>query len=95
MKGSSLKLHQDHWVGGRASDVDHAYVSWHDLLLCRENNCSSLGRAGFQTPQLTVFGKIGCQSALYLGESFCLEGTVDVVGIDKPAAVSDRKVVGI
>jgi len=32
-----------------------------------ENSCHSLGRAGFQTPQLTVFGKmgkIGCQSAM-------------------------------
>jgi len=38
-----------------------------------ENTCHSLGCAGFQTPQLKVFGKMGkisCQSALYLGESF-------------------------
>ena len=59
------------------------------------NTCHSLGRAGFQTPQLIVFGKIGCQSALYLGESFHLEGTADVIGIDKPAATCDRKVTGI
>jgi len=58
----------------------------------------TLGRAGFQTPQLTVFGKtnkIGCQSALYLGGSFRLEGTANVIGIDKPAAMCDRKVIGI
>jgi len=33
----------------------------------RRNSCHSLGRAGFQTPLLTVFGKmgkIGCQSAM-------------------------------
>jgi len=49
-------------------------------------------------PQLRVFGKmgkIGCQSALYLGESFCLEGTADVIGIDKSAATYDRMVIGI
>jgi len=54
-----------------------------------ENTCHSLGCAGFQTPQLTVFGKmgkIGCQSALYLVESFRLEDTANVIGIDKPAA---------
>jgi len=63
-----------------------------------ENTCHSLGRAEFQTPQLTVFGKmgkIGCQSALYLGESFRLEGTANVISIDKPAATYDRKVIGI
>ena len=57
-----------------------------------ENICHSLGRAGFLTPQLTVFGKmgkIGCQSALYLEESFCLESTANVIGIDKPAATCD------
>jgi len=63
-----------------------------------ENTFHSLGRAGFQTPQLTVFGKvgkIGCQSALYPGESFRLEGTANVIGIDKPAATCDRKVICI
>jgi len=63
-----------------------------------ENTCHSLGRAGFQTPQLTVFGKmgkIGCQSALYVGESFRLEGTANVINVDKPAAVCDRKVIGV
>ena len=63
-----------------------------------ESTCHSLGRAGFQTPQLTVFGKmgkIGCQSALYLGESFRLEGTANVIGIDKAVATRDRKVIGI
>jgi len=58
----------------------------------------SLGRTGFQMPQLTVFckmGKIGCPSALYLRESFHLEGTADVIGIDKPAATCDRKVIFI
>ena len=63
-----------------------------------ESTCHSLGRAGFQTPQPTVFGKmckIGCQSALYLGESFSLEGTANVVGVDKPVAACDRKVIGI
>jgi len=51
-----------------------------------ESTCHSVGCAGFQTPQLTVFGKvgkIGCQSALYLVESFRLEGTASVIGIDK------------
>jgi len=36
-----------------------------------ENTCHSLGHAGIQMPQATVFGKmgkIGYQSALYLGE---------------------------
>jgi len=63
-----------------------------------ENTCHSLGRAGFQTPQLTVFskmGKLGCQSALYVGESFRLEGTANVINVDKPAAVCDRKVIGV
>ena len=46
-------------------------------------------------PQLTVFGNIGCQSALYLGESFRLKGTANVIGIDKPAATCNRKVIGI
>ena len=46
------------------------------------NTCHGLGRARFQTPQLTVFGKvgkIGCQSALYLGETFRSEGTANVM----------------
>jgi len=63
-----------------------------------ENTCHCLGCAGFQTPQLTVYdkmGKIGCQSALYLGEKFHLEGTADVIGIDKPVATCDRKITGI
>ena len=63
-----------------------------------ENTCHSLGRAGYQSTQLAVFGKmgkIGCQSALYLGQSFRLEGTANVIGIDKPVAPCDRKVVGI
>jgi len=63
-----------------------------------KNTCHSLGHAGFQTSQLTVFGKmgkIGCQSALYLGESFRLESTADVIGIDKPVATCDRKVTGM
>jgi len=63
-----------------------------------ENTCHSVGHAGFETPQLTVFGKmakIGCQTALYLGESFCLEGTADVIGIDKPAATCNMKVIGM
>ena len=60
-----------------------------------ENTCHSLGRAGFQTPQLAVFGKIGCQSALYVGESFRLEGTANVINVNKPAAVCDRKVIGV
>jgi len=60
-----------------------------------ENTCHSLGRAGFQTPQLTVFGKIGSQSALHLGESFHLESTANVIGIYKPAAMCDRKVIDI
>jgi len=63
-----------------------------------ENTCHSPGCAGFQTPQLTVFGKtgkIGCQSALYLQESFCLEDTANVSGTDKSAATCDRKVIGI
>ena len=54
-----------------------------------------LDMLGFR--QLTVFGKmgkIGCQSALYLGESFCLEGTANVTCIDKHATY-DRKVIGI
>jgi len=62
-----------------------------------ENTCHSLGRAGFQTPQLTVSGKMGkidCQSALYLGESFRVEGTPNVIGIDKPVATCDRKITG-
>jgi len=48
-------------------------------------------------PQLTVFGKmgkIGCQSALYLGEIFLLEGTTNVIGIHKPTAKCDRKAIG-
>ena len=60
-----------------------------------ENTCQSLRHAGFQAQQLSVFckmGKIGCQSALYLGESFHLEGTADVIGIGKAAATCDRKV---
>jgi len=38
---------------------------------------------------------MGYQSALCLGESFCLEGTANVIGIDKPAAMCDRKIIGI
>jgi len=63
-----------------------------------ENTCHSLGRAGFQTPQLTVFGKvgkIGCESALCLRESFRVEGTANVIGTDKPADTCDWKVTGI
>jgi len=63
-----------------------------------ENTCHSLGHARYQSTRLTEFGKmgkIGCQSALYLGESFRLEGTADVIGIDKPAATCDKKVTGI
>ena len=63
-----------------------------------ENTCHSLGRAGHQSTQLAVFGKmgkIGYQSALFLGQSFRLQGTANVVGIDKPVAPCDRKVVGI
>jgi len=51
-----------------------------------------------RSESLTVFGnmgKIGCQSALYLRESFCLEGTANVIGIDKLAATCDRKAFGI
>jgi len=62
-----------------------------------ENPCNSLGCAGFQMPQLTVFGKmgkIGCQSALYLGEIFLLKGTTNVIGIHKPTAKCDRKAIG-
>jgi len=47
-------------------------------------------------PQLTVFGKmvkIGCQSALYLQEGFRLEVTENVITIDKPAAMCERKVI--
>jgi len=58
-----------------------------------ENTCYSLGRVAFQTPQLTVFGKIRCQHALYLGESFRLEGTANIIDIDKPAAICDRSLV--
>ena len=64
-----------------------------NLLLCKWKTLVSLGRAGFQTPLLTIFGKvgkIGCQSAFYLGESFRLEGTANVISIDKPAAACDR-----
>jgi len=63
-----------------------------------ENTCHSLGHAGFQTPQLTVFGKMGkigcinCQSALYLGESF---RTANVIGTDNLVAMCDRKVIGM
>jgi len=62
-----------------------------------ENTCHSLAGAGFQTPQLTIFGKvgkIGCQSAVNLGEGFRYEGTANVIGIDKPAATCDMKVTG-
>jgi len=40
-------------------------------------------------------GKISGQSAPNLGESFRLEGSANVTGIDKPAATCDRKVTGI
>jgi len=63
-----------------------------------ENTCHSLGHAAFQMLQLTVFaetGKIGCYSALYLGESFRLENTAAVIGTDKPAAKCHRKINGI
>ena len=63
-----------------------------------EKHLYSLGRTGFQMPQLTVFckmDKIGCQNALYLRASFRLEGTADVISIDKPVATCDRKVIGI
>ena len=50
-----------------------------ELLLCRWKTLGhSLGRAGFQTPQLTVFGKNGC-----LGERFRLEGTANVNNLPK------------
>ena len=66
------------------------------LLLCRwKTLVTVLDMLGFR--QLTVFGKmgkIGCQSALYLGESFCLEGTANVTCIDKHVTY-DRKVIGI
>jgi len=82
---------QDTLGMGRASDVDHSCEhTVHSMTSCYamqvENNCHSLGCAGFQMPQLTVFGKIGCQSALYLRESFRLEGTANVIGTDKPAS---------
>jgi len=44
-------------------------------------------------PQLTVFGKMGktgCPSVLYLGESFCIQGTANVISIDKAAVACDR-----
>ena len=39
-------------------------------------------------------GKIGCPNAVYLRESFRLKGTANVIGIEKPAAMRDRKVIG-
>ena len=45
--------------------------------------------------QYLEMSKIGCQSALYLRERFSLEGTANVIGIDKPAAMCNRKVTGI
>ena len=66
------------WHVSSRSGVATLRTAIHLLL-----TCYSLGRTGFATPHLTVFGKMGCQNALCLGESFHLEGSADVVGIDK------------
>jgi len=73
------------------------FMAW-PVIMQVEYNCHSLGRTGLQMPDPILFGKmgkIGCQSALYLGESFRLEGTAGVICMDKTAATCDRKVIGI
>jgi len=75
MKGSGLKWHQDTLGRVHAWDIDR---SCEHPVMQVENICHSLGRAGFQTPQLTVFGKIGC-----LGERFHLEGIANVNNLPK------------
>jgi len=65
-----------------------------------ENTCHSLGHAGIQMPQATVFGKMGKIGFRVhsISESFRLEGTGNFISIDdlhKPAAACDRKVIGM
>jgi len=59
-----------------------------------ENIWYSLGCAGFQTPQMTVFGKIGCQSVSVHSISE-KASAFRAHQIDKPVAVCDRKVIRV
>jgi len=61
-----------HWIGVVLQTLA-IHVNIHfmarPVVMQVENTCHSLGCAGFQTPQLTVFGKMGkngCQSVLLL-----------------------------
>ena len=47
--------------------VNIQLTAW-SVVMQVENTCHSLEYAGFQTPQLTVFGKIGCQSECTLSQ---------------------------
>jgi len=77
---------------GRASDVDH---SVHVVTCCyaggRKTLVTVLDVLGFRPQD----GQIWLSRVHSISESFHLEDTANVIGIDKPAATCDRKVIGI